>query len=133
MKNTKNFEGSGSRRAAGGRGWLGRVLSCLMALMLLVMLAPAFAVPAHAATNVDTFAELKAACQSSGTVTITSGILLTDTITIPSGVTVYLTCTHDAGSTTGDVGRAKGFHGNMFKVNDGATLYIRCCINHTII
>ena len=86
-------------------------------------------ISAQAATSVDTFAELKAACQSSGTVLITSKIAVTDTITVPKGVTVYLTCSHDSGSTTTDIYRAQGFHGHLFKVNDGATLYVRCAVD----
>ncbi len=104
--------------------------ACFLAVALAVVGFVALTPSVSAATvSVDTFAELKEACQTSGTVKITSGITLTDTITVPKDVTIYLTCSHDAGSTTADVTRAKGFHGHMFKVNDGATVYIRCCIN----
>ena len=104
--------------------WLA-VVALVAVLCLVFSSTEAFA----ATVEVDTFAELEDACQSSNTVVITSAIACTDTINIPKGVTVYLTCNHDAGSTTQDIYRAKGFHGHLFKVSDGANLYVRCCIN----
>ena len=86
-------------------------------------------IESSAATNVDTFAELKSACSAGGTVLITKSITLTDTITIPAGKTVTLTCSHAAGSTTSDISRSKTFHGHMFKIQDGATLVLQCCIS----
>ncbi len=105
------------------------LLSCFMIVTLLFAGTMFFGVSASAAVTVDTFAELEAACQQSGTVQVTSKIAVTDTITIPKGATVYLTCTHDSGSTTTDIYRAQGFHGHLFKVQDGATLYVRCAID----
>lgn len=106
------------------------VFTVFLSFVLAVISCFVLASEVSAATvSVDTFAELKSACQTSGTVKITSKIAVTDTITVPKGVTVYLTCSHAAGSTTTDIYRAQGFHGHLFKVNDGATLYVRCAID----
>ena len=106
--------------------------TCLFLVMFSLLLFSSVTVldiSVNAAVSVDTFAELNSACQSSNTIQITSKIAITDTITIPKGVTVYLTCAHGSGSTTTDIYRAQGFHGHLFKVNDGATLYVRCAID----
>lgn len=107
-----------------------RILTLFLILSIFVLVGMFSPTKAEAATtSVDTFAELNSACQKSGTVQITSKIAVTDTITIPKDVTVYLTCSHDADSTTTDIYRAQGFHGHLFKVNDGGTLYVRCAID----
>lgn len=109
--------------------WCKKRVSFALTIVFTVICLFSCSFEASAATSVDTFAELKSACASGGTILITKGITLTETITIKSGKTVTLTCSHEAGSTAGDIARGKSFHGHMFKIEEGATLVLQCCIN----
>lgn len=105
-------------------------LCCMLSMAMAFTAFISLGVDVSAATfNVDTFDELSLACETGGTVVVTSSVSVSETISIPKGVTVYLTCNHSAGSTSTDIYRAKGFHGHLFKVADGATLYVRCAID----
>ncbi len=107
------------------------IITLFLAILFLLTSFIRVTPPAHAAVNVDTYAELKAACIFGGTINITAPIYIKDTINVSTGVTVTLVCAVDGHENTEDPDliRHKDFHGNLFEVKDKGTLVIQCCID----
>lgn len=65
---------------------------------------------------------------STGEYVIIANLVATSTITVPRGATVILSV-DEANADTHYISRSQDFHEHIFNVPEGATLYVRCCMD----
>lgn len=83
--------------------------------------------------SVSSYDVLKANIEqlSSGAVVeylISAKLTATSTISVPSGASVVLTAS-DSNASAYTITRSQDFHGHIFNIPVGASLYVRCCID----